>query len=373
MTKDLARSRMEAQIPAMAAAVSELGIVGSINPKTLLLLPTTGLAHDHLLISGTDFVLRVPRQSQLALDAQSNLRYQEACFKHTEPSCHTPRLHAVIDPQNDIPMGALVVDFITGSPINLPGELPNAAVTLAAIHGLPTPEKPHRLPLKSPADPINDTLNEVLAQSRYLHADSSIASVDSIQQIEEEITWARSFAASAETPPVTLISFDAHPGNFIQEPVTAEPSRAVLVDLEKVRYGVPGFDLAHATLYTSTTWDIATYAVLLPEDVCRFYNAWLDAIPTELAEHARKWLLPCRRIMWLWSVTWCAKWAVESGRTHLASKHSAASTEDWSADNTDRELIDHVAGRVSTYLDPSIIQHVRTDWSENSALTSLLN
>lgn len=372
MSDEAARGRMEAQIPAMAEAINQLGMIGHVSPDKLSLLPTTGLAHDHIRISNSDMVLRVPRQSQLSLDANSNLLYQRACFERAAPSGHTPRFHAALEPRPEIPMGALLVEFIHGSPISLPGELPNAAKSLAAIHALPLPDPQHRLPLKSPADPINDTLNEVITQSQFLYSDTSRINADSVAQIEEEIAWATSFAASAEMPPVTLISFDAHPGNFIQEPETKPSPRAVLVDLEKARYGVPGFDLAHASLYTSTTWDIATYAELSPEDVCRFYDIWLKTAPERLATETRHWLMPCRRIMWLWSITWCAKWAVESGRAHLGSKHNAASTEDWSTDNTDRKLVDHVGDRVSTYLNPSIINHVRQDWANGSSLTSLL-
>ncbi|MEQ9489382.1 MAG: aminoglycoside phosphotransferase family protein [Alphaproteobacteria bacterium] len=374
MTGNDARARMQAQIPAMAAALNTLGLTGSdpVEPEQLSLLPTTGLAHDHIRIHGTGLVLRVPRQSQLSLDAVSNLHYQRACFERAAPSGRTPHLHGAIEPQPDIPMGSLVVDYIEGKPIVLPDELPNAARTLAAIHALPLPPITGRPPLKAPADPIDDTLNEVLAQAQYLYAETAAVPDDSVKQIAEEIAWATAFASSAVTPPVTLISFDAHPGNFIQEQGPADEARAVLVDLEKARYGVPGFDLAHASLYTSTTWDIATYAELSLESVSGFYDTWMKTIPASLQDQARQWLLPCRRMMWLWSVTWCAKWAVESGLSLLESKHSAISTEDWSADNTDRALVDHVADRVTTYLDPSIIDRVRQDWAEGSPLSDLL-
>ncbi len=372
MTGSDARSRMQAQIPAMATALNKLGLAGNAGPNDLLLLPTTGLAHDHILIGETGLVLRVPRQSQLSLDAHANLIYQQACFERAEPSGHTPRLFGAIDPQPDIPMGALVVEYIEGSPVGLPDGMPNAARTLARLHALPLPPQNERPPLKAPADPVGDTLNEVLTQAKFLRAATSTVATDSIRQIEEEIAWATGFASAADPAPVTLISFDAHPGNFIQEPGPSDQARAVLVDLEKARYGVPGFDLAHASLYTSTTWDVASYAELSPDTVCAFYNTWMETISTGLKESMRPWLLPCRRIMWLWSVTWCAKWSVESGKSLLESKHVTGSTEDWSADNTDRSLVEHVANRVTTYLDPSIIDHVRQDWANQSPLTELL-
>ena len=54
--------------------------------------------------------------------------------------------------------------------------------------------------------------------------------------------------------------------------------RAYLVDLEKCRYSYPSFDLAHATLYTSTTWDMDTHTVLSRPAMCwQTYRAWTNA------------------------------------------------------------------------------------------------
>ncbi|WP_425403232.1 phosphotransferase [Hwanghaeella sp.] len=357
------------QIPALAAAVSTLSGFVPVTAEELIPLPTTGLAHDHIRIGGTAMLLRVPRQSQLALAARDNLAYQAACFRRMEPSGHTPKLFAVIDPVPDIPMGALVVEEIRGRTMALPAGLGNAARALAAIHALPVPPADRRAPLKDPENAVNATLEEVLAQGRNLSSPFAPVSEQSRQTIGAEIESVRSVAAQMPPPMKTLISFDAHPGNFIAETGTG---RAVLVDLEKGRYGGAGFDLAHATLYTSTTWDVSTYAELTVDEVAGFYAAWLDAVPSELGVALKPWLLPMRRIMWLWSVTWCAKWAVESRAGQIADKHAAISAEDWSAENTNGDLIGHVARRVTCYLSDEIIERVRSEWCEDNALTRLL-
>ena len=323
-------------------------------------LPTSGLAHDHVRILGTGLLLRVPRQSQLALDAEGNLFYQAACFQRAGPSRHTPHLHAVLPPAPDLPMGALVVDEIAGRAPRLPEDLPYLAEALAAIHGLTVPAGAQRPPLRDHADPVGETLAEVSRQAAFL--DEAGLDVAARRQIDEELGAAHRLAAPNTGPPVTLISFDAHPGNFIIDDVTG---RAVLVDLEKARYGAPGYDLAHATLYTSTTWDVATRAALTHDDMAMFDARWLQAVPEALAESSRGWMLPLRRIMWLWSVTWCAKWGVLSKRAASAGKHeSGSSAEDWSADLTDPDLIAHVRDRVDHYLHPDTIAQVRADWTE---------
>ncbi len=365
---------LEEQLPAFANALSALPGFSPVVVDQLKPLPTTGLAHDHVKVVGKGVLIRVPRQSQMALSARENLLYQAACFQRMQESGCTPKLHGTLDPGPDIPMGALVVEEIPGDVVELPAALPDIARTLASIHALTVPAPMGRGPLMDPEDTIAATLDEVSAQGRHLSSPFVPISEWARTAILAEIEAVRKSASRLPRPPKTLISFDAHPGNFI----AAKGGRfgdgvAILVDLEKARYGGPGFDLAHATLYTSTTWDVATYAELSTDDVAGFYHTWLSAVPDDLGSAMKDWLLPMRRIMWLWSVTWCAKWAVESRLSRVGAKHAVASTEDWSADNTAAPLINHVAERVSCYLSDDAIARVRSEWLEDNALTRLLS
>ena len=322
----------------------------------LHVMPTSGLAHDHVIINGTDWLLRVPRQSQMRLDAARNLGYQQTCFERMSNSGHTPKCHFSIAPDASVPMGALLVDRIYGNTLTAPNDMTLVAKALAAIHQLPLPAHTGRAPLIDQTDPMRETLEEVLAQAEYLQAAELEA--DSLSQIQTELNAANDDVSNLPVAPVALISFDAHPGNFIVD----NNQHAWLVDLEKGRYGGAGFDLAHASLYTSTTWDTASYSELTDTQIKAFYQTWLDAMPSDLAESWQPYLLPMRRLMWLWSITWCAKWRVESAGDLKQNKHQTENTEDWSAENTDQNLIDHVRNRVDHYLLPDTIERVRQDW-----------
>jgi len=197
---------------------------------------------------------------------------------------------------------------------------------------------------------------EVMTQAAYIAAAGLHPDAES--QIREELQAAGATLARDARPPRTLIAFDAHPGNYL---MTAE-GNAILVDLEKARYGAAAFDLAHATLYTSTTWDVDSHAVLDRDQVAAFHTAWLDAVPDDLAAATKPWLLSLRRMMWLWSVTWCAKWRVESRQAAEAADRM--STENWSAELSTDTLVAHVAGRVADYLNPETIARVRADWHD---------
>jgi thiamine kinase-like enzyme len=317
----------------------------------LHLMADTGLAHHHVWLTrdDRDWVARLPKQSQLGLTARANLDYQAACFARASESGHTPALHGVLPPSAELPRGGLLVSAINGRPARLPEDLPAIAEALAAIHALSVPAMRQRAPLQAPDAPWAAMREEVAGQATFLDE----AGLDPTVQRAIEAELAALPEALPDAEP-RLISFDAHPGNFL----ITEAGRAMLVDLEKCRYGLPGFDLAHATLYTSTTWDLNSYAELTPDQVVNFYRHWAHhwQAATGHREHPAS-LLACRRAMWLWSLTWCAKWRARHGKTRDAS----ISGEDWSAELSDDALVAHVRERVEHYLSLATIERVRAE------------
>ena len=209
---------------------------------------------------------------------------------------------------------------------------------------------------------------EIEAQARFL--DEAELAAPARAEIEAELAWARGFLADhgLGPQPVTLVLTDTHPGNFLIDGA----GRAIIVDLEKALYGSPGIDLAHATVYSSTTWDLDSYAELSVPEVAAFYRHYLEIAAPGLAERLRPWLLPMRRLLFLRAITWCVKWSVLHRRVRLEAKQTAGSTEDWSAENTDPAVIDHVAGRVADYLSEASLKRMRAEWLEAPTLDHLI-
>ncbi len=309
-------------------------------------LADKGLAHHHVRLLGTGLLARLPKQSQMGLPAQANLEYEAACFQRAAASGHVPRLHAVLAPAATLPRGGLLVEEVVGRPARLPGDLNAIAQALAAIHALPLPKPGQRQPLLDSTDPLDALRLEIEAQAPYLEG----AGLDAAARtpIEALLAQLRVRCVQAERPARRLIAFDAHPGNFLLR----ADGQAVLVDLEKARYSYPALDLAHATLYTSTTWDVASSAELTPQQVAATYRAWEAA--SDLGTGQRPWLLPLRAAMGLWAVTWCAKWRVLSPQQTPA----AADGEDWSQALTAQALVAHVRERVDCYLSRPIIERL---------------
>lgn len=333
-----------ADLAVLHRALTAVDGFNRVLPPDLAPMRAKGLIHAHVRVAGTGAVLRIPRLSSFGYDAAANLSYQATCFERAAPSGHVPVLIATIAPTPGIPWGALVISEIEGGTPPVPAGLTAIAQALVAIHALPVPDEDARSPVPSHRDPVAATLDVIEAQARFL-PDAGLMPA-ALAQIGEELAHARAFAAKAVDAdiPVTLVGTDTHPGNFMMQP----DGRAVFVDLEKMLYGAPAIDLAHATVYTSTMWDEDVATALSGDHVAAFYQTYFDALPGDLAARIRPWCAPLRRFIWLRTTTWCAKWRVESC-------DGAA----WSAAQHDPAYIASVRSRVADYFDPKTIAAIR--------------
>ncbi len=322
----------------------------------LVRLPDKGLAHDHVRITGSGLLARIPKQSQMRLTPADNLAYQAACFERAAAGGHAPRLHGVLAPCANLPRGALLVQEVQGRTAALPGDLAAIVQALAALHALPLPAPAARRPLLDDEDALAALYEELAQQAQYLAAAGVAPAV--ARAVTQELQQLNALCRADARPPRHLIAFDGHPGNFIVQHHGAAVGHAVLVDLEKCRYSYPALDIAHATLYTSTTWDLDSCAELTPAQVQGAYATWAAAVGPRVAAPAQAWHVPLRRAMWLWSLTWCAKWRVLS----TAVAPADADGEDWSAGQSDAALVAHVRGRVDHYLQPDVVARMRDEF-----------
>ena len=163
---------------------------------------------------------------------------------------------------------------------------------------------------------------------------------ETLAHLNAELEWVRTLPTTP-APPITLVGTDTHPGNFL---IDAD-GKAWFVDLEKATDGLPAIDLAHATLYTSTTWDPDVAAVLSPAETASFYETWSRAAPPAVVESTRPWFTPARRLTWLRTLSWMARWKVEGSTAHSAG--------------VDPRTLTHVQARIEDFFDPDTIAKVR--------------
>ncbi|SMH33698.1 phosphotransferase family protein [Azospirillum agricola] len=332
-------------LPALHAALARLPGFAALPMDALEPLPLKGVAHDHVRLRGHGLVVRIPRWSQMGLDPLTALDHQAAAFRRAEPSGHTPRLAAVLPPapasENGLPLGALLVGEIVGRTPRLPDDMPAIARALAALHRLPLLPPEERPPLPAPADPAAALLAQVERQADWF-ADAGLAA-EARALIEAELDAAR--AARLDGPaPVVLVGVDVHPGNFLIDAA----GKAWFTDLEKLQYGHPAMDLAHASLYSSTKWDPAVDAALTAAEVAAFHESWAAAVPAELAGAVRPGIKPLRRLTWLRTLSWMARWSVKGATLSPGMPDS---------------LRIHMDGHAADILRAARIEQVRRDWS----------
>ena len=323
--------------PALAQALRANPRFRDVTDAAIEPLAMTGLARAHWRIAGRSLVLRVPRAADPERSPLASLGREAAAFARASASRRTPRLHEIIAPSAAVPLGALVVDEIVGRAPNLPGELGAIAATLAAIHALDLPPAPARAPLADWGNPFAATLALIARNAGYL--DVACTAGEARRQIESEFAWARDYAGrhagTLALLPRTLVTLDAHPGNFI----VRKDGTAIFVDLEKAGYGSPAIDLAHATLRPALLWGDVGDAHLARDDVAGFYGSWAAAVPSALAAALRPYLIPYRRLTWLRTTMAFAKFRA-SAATAALEPATAARAERAIAAAFDRDEIE---------------------------------
>jgi Ser/Thr protein kinase RdoA (MazF antagonist) len=340
--------------PLSAEQLAALLPTGLATPgPALSILTTKGISHDHWRIGESGLVLRIPRMSQWGMAPEAQLIYEATAFQRSAASGHCPILRDTVPVCDTLPRGALIVDLIEGRPPRLPDDLAAIADAFTAIHQLPLPAPAAQPPLQSHTDPVAATLRVIEEQAAHL-PDAQLSNA-ARAAIAQELAWAREFASAGE-PAVALclVGTDTHPGNFLID----RDGKAWFVDLEKALYGVPQIDLAHATLAVATGWDPDCAARLTTDQVGAFYRRYLTRIGPARARELVPWLLPLRRLTWLRTMTWFARWqAAWQGGDHPASRDAA--------------MAEHIATHIAASFEVDAIAQARADWLEADLLRAL--
>jgi Phosphotransferase enzyme family len=322
--------------------------------RGLELLPDKGLAHWHVRILGSELLARVPKQSQMGWAPDINLVYQSACFRAAQSSGRVPAFFGTCPISTNLPYGALLVQEIIGSAAQLPKDLQAIATTLASVHSidLRSIHKSDVERLKKDTS-LGGILTEIIEHRASTHP--TLFGPQFYKILDSGIHELGILCQSSPTLQARLIAYDVHPGNFMIQPNGV----AILVDLEKVRISAAGFDLAHATQYTSTTWDIESRADLDIQAIKNFYDTWYAKVQPTAVETSS--FLITRKAMWLWAISWCGSW--------LSTNHPSFQTSDPNPikENNDARLFAHVKERCEHYISPVGLDRVLTEMEQLKA------
>ena len=314
-------------------------------------LPATGTAHGHVRLKDGRLV-RIAYAHEGDPTAAARLHVQAEAFRYLQPAGRTPKLHEVVEPRDGLPGGALIVDFIEGRAPRLPDELHAMADTLARIHMLPLPPASASFPRQ--ANPFLETL-EAVEQNATRFLDKAVPDSGSRAEIIDELRLMRGMASefAQRTQPLSVALADTHPGNFIVD----TSGIAWFVDLEKVQVGSPAIDLAHATLPTSTLWHPDVGTELAQAEVKSFYDSYLAKVGNERAAELQPWLQPMRRLTWLRTTLFMARWRVQT-----EAPRDPDDPSQWSDAGLSTEMKTHLRLRIAMSFDRDVIRAIRKEW-----------
>lgn len=336
---------------ALLAALKERPRFAGLTSEDLEPLPATGTAHGHVRLPD-GLIARVAYAYEGDTGAAARLDTQAAAFRLLASSQCTPLLHDILPPRAGLPGGALIVDRIVGHAPVLPRDLGAMATSLAAMHALEKPAGTSPLPRQE--NPFLETL-EVVEQNASRFLDRAVPDPGARAEIAEELRLMRGMApALAERPqPLTIALADTHPGNFI---VDADGT-AWFVDLEKVHVGSPAIDLAHATLPTSTLWHPDVGQILSQGQVAGFHAHYLARIGERRAAELEPWLVPMRRLTWLRTTMFMARWRVQTRQPR-----DPGDPGQWSDAGLEPAMQVHLQARIDQCFDREAIRAIRAEW-----------
>lgn len=328
--------------------------LAGLTEAMLVPLPRKGTSNDHFRLGDLKterggLVARVPRFSHSGHDRRENLANQSMGFQRANGSGHTPQLHHLVPIVPGVPTGALIVDLIEGRAPRLPADMPALATAFAALHAVPVPPADKRL-LATVTDPVAAMLAVIEAHAPCF--DAAALSADARAMIGAELAWARGFdpAGLPALPPRFVVS-DAHPGNFLIDAA----GKAWFTDLDKAHWGAVPIDLAHASLPTSTGWDPDVTGSLSDADIVAFHAAWRRRADPDLAAACAPWWRPLRRLTWLRTMSFMARWQTDWAHNPATGSRDAA---------MDR----HFAAHIEACFRPAAIAATRRQWSGPDAL-----
>jgi thiamine kinase-like enzyme len=325
------------QIAAQEALAGLDGAFAKVRPDVLTPLSSNGLAHDHIRIGTTGWLLRIPRGNQLGLSDQDYLTLQYECFTTAARSGHVPQIAGILQTSSELPHGAMVVEEIKGRKATRPEDAKYIAKAMARLHGIDIPSGDTMLqkadtPFTSQAFLLNEIFGDAPDRGQ-IHPETKTMLKTEQQRMNEWFERARTQFADV---PLRLIGGDSHPANFL---ITAT-NHACLVDVEFATYDMPYIDLADASLPLTQRLDpdVRTWG-----SECRnqFYQVWKKAVDPALAEKADAGRLIAERAVKLRTLLWLADWT----------------TKDPAAQTRITPLARHNWDRMAAnYLDPTVMR-----------------
>lgn len=275
-------------------------------------LASNGLTHDHYILQGAGKLLRVPRRNQLGMAPADYLAQQEQVYNAASPSGATPKIFGTLPPQENLPNGALVIEYIDSRKPSSDADRTAMAQALAALNATQSPDIPVAAkPFASQWFVIHDIFGEAMQGEKI---DKEVRKLLAAEKAALKAEMDKLTAA-----PMGLIGADSHVGNFIID----KSGKAWFVDLEFLTTDVPHIDAADAASPLTSRLDPSNKFVFTPAQKEQFYKDWGTASGYDSSGDLMKL---AERMVNLRTLAWLCYW-VEEG--HAQQNAPKASRDNW--------------------------------------------
>ncbi len=287
----------------MLNSLSKFKEFDHVRKSDLQPMNSRGLAHDHVRINGTEWLLRILRGNQLGADDQSYLPLQKNIYDEMSPSGVTPRALGIITANEEFPHGAVIVKYIEGRHINNAKDLKAVAKSLGQLHKMTSDKGTGNLDVSpSPLATQDFLLREVFKDSF-----NAAASGSKMQQLlcaeRARILGAIDELKSADLP-LSLIGGDSHLGNYLID----KNGKAWLVDIEFATYDLALIDLADASLPMNAGIDYSIGVTPSVHDRTVFYHGWASVVGKTISEALRPHRDLAEKTVQLRTLAWLVDW-----------------------------------------------------------------
>ena len=97
--------------------------------------------------------------------------------------------------------------------------------------------------------------------------------------------------------------------------------------------------------------------LLTRAEVQSFYDDYLALLTRDKAKALAPWLIPMRRLTWLRTTLFMARWRVET-----RAPRDPANTTQWSDQGLDPKMKRHIDARIDQCFDLATMKSIRAEW-----------
>ena len=249
---------------------------------------------NYIISTGNDhYVFRINHDTQLNLDNQ--IEYEYHVLEALSLSGVTPRPYHYDLKADGLGRGALLMEYLPGSPLDYRHDLPAAAEIFARVHAQPVDRR-----LIVQGNPVRD----IAAESHGLLERYPTLHYPQVRKLLSEyhtdiLKSSEKMSLLYANEEYCIVNTEVNSGNFL-----IDENRASLVDWEKAVVSYRYQDLAHFVVPTTTLWK--TDYRFTEQDKLKFLQHYIDAgdLVFSIDEiHEKTQLM--ERVILLRALSWC--------------------------------------------------------------------